>query len=243
MIEVVTNGKKTKPPRLIIYGIEGIGKSTLASCAPKPVFLPTEEGLNQIDCQSFPKVERLAELNSYLDALELEEHDFQTVVIDSIDWLERLICREIADQFGARSIEKVDGGYGRGYSYAADTWREILDKLDTLRNTRKLGVILIGHAKSETITDPEAQDVTRYSLRLNKNTAALLCEWADAVLFATRLAGAARGIDGGERVLRTQAAASCVAKNRYGFNEIIPLSWQALQDGIVNHNQDKKKEN
>lgn len=230
---IIQHGKKTAPPRIVLYGIEGIGKSTLAANAPKPIFIPTEEGLNQIDCQSFPKVTKLCQLNAALLALNEEEHDFQTVVIDSVDWLERTLFRELADQYGVRSVEKIDGGYGRGYLYALEEWKVIVDKLDALRANRKMGVILIGHAKAETIADPEAVEVVRYGLRLNKHAANLLCEWADAVLFATRQSGAARGTDGGDRILRTQASASCVAKNRYGFNEILPLDWAAIQNGIV----------
>lgn len=231
--DIVRHGAKPAPPRLVVYGIEGIGKSTLAANAPNPIFLPTEEGLNQIECSAFHKITELGKLNEYLLALNEEDHDFQTLVIDSVDWLERLIFRAVADQFGARSIEKVDGGYGRGYVYAVEVWREIVDRLDIIRANRKMGIILIGHAKDEKVTDPEASDIVRYSLRLNKHASNLLCEWADAVLFATRLSGAARGKDGGERILRTQASASCVAKNRYGFDEILPLEWAAVQAGIA----------
>ena len=244
----VHTGRRHSPPRLLVYGIEGIGKSTLAAGAPGPIFIPTEDGLDQIDCASFPVAETFGDVQAALQALIQEDHDYQTVVIDSLDWLERLIWDVLCEQYGVSSIEKVDGGYARGYTNALTHWRAVLNDLNALRTQRGMCVILLAHAKVEKFEDPEHSAYDRYSPRLHKHATALINEWVDAVLFATRKiitktedAGFNRkrtiadglGQDGGDRVLRTVGSPACVAKNRFGLQAELPLSWPELMAGLL----------
>ena len=245
----IHTGKRQAPPRLLLYGIEGVGKSTFAAQAPKPIFLPTEDGLGEIDCASFPLAKQLTEVEESLPALAKEPHEYQTVIIDSCDWLERLIWDDLCRISNSTSIEKVDGGYGKGYIAALGFWRHILDLLDVLHKQRNMAVILIAHAKVERFEDPESTAYDRYSPRLHKQASALLTEWVDAVLFATRKfrtetedAGFGRertiavgiGKDGGERILRTVGGPACVAKNRYNLPFELPLSWEAFVNALSN---------
>ncbi|MCG8521982.1 MAG: ATP-binding protein [Pseudomonadales bacterium] len=247
----VHTGKRQQPPRLLVYGTEGIGKSTLASQAPNPIFVQTEDGLDQIDCASFPLAKTFEEVKSTLHALLTENHDFQTVVIDSVDWLERLVWEDLRQRYGVSSIDKVDGDYGRGYMHSLVEFRGVLDLLGDLRTKRGMCVILLAHAKVEKFEDPEHAAYDRYSPRLHKHVSALLTEWSDAVLFATRkimtktqesgfgkgrtiASGIGKG--GGERVLRTVGSPSCVAKNRYQMPAEMPLSWQKVLDAISGSN-------
>ena len=248
LMERINTGRRHTPPRLLIYGTEGIGKSTTASQAPNPIFVPTEDGLDQIDCASFPLATKLADVESALKSLINEKHDFETVVIDSVDWLERLVWDVLCEQYGVSSIEKVDGGYAKGYTHALTHWRKVLADLNTLRTQRGMCVILLAHAKVEKFEDPEASAYDRYSPRLNKHAAALITEWSDAVLFATRKfrveadtgnfnrerhVAHAIGRDGGERVLRTVGGPSCVAKNRFNLAAELPLDWNSILAGIT----------
>jgi hypothetical protein len=248
MLENIHHGRRQTPPRLMIYGQEGIGKSQYASNAPRPIFIPTEDGLDQIDCASFPLATRLADVEGALRTLIQEQHDFGTVVIDSADWLERLVWDALCEQYGVNSIEKVDGGYAKGYTHALTHWRRLLGDLDTLRARRGMCVILLAHAKVEKFEDPEASAYDRYSPRLHRHVTALLTEWSDAVLFATRkiitktedggfgrerTIAAGLGRDGGERILRTVGSPACVAKNRYGLPAELPLSWPALMAALT----------
>jgi len=250
LMERIHTGRRHSPPRLLIYGTEGIGKSTAAAQAPNPIFIQTEDGLDQIDCASFPLATTFAEVKESLAALINDEHDFESVVIDSVDWLERLIWDDLCRQYGVTSIEKVDGGYARGYTHALTQWRSVLHDLNTLRNRRGMCVILLAHAKVETFADPEHAAYDRYSPRLHKHATALITEWADAVLFATRkiitktesggggfgrdrTIAAGLGKDGGERVLRTVGSPACVAKNRYDLPAELPLSWSALMQALT----------
>ena len=250
----IQTGKLRLPPRLLLYGIEGIGKSTLASHCPNPVFIPTEDGLGEIDCQRFPLATSYEDVDTALQELCNEDHAFQTVVIDSLDWHERLIWDRLCKSYGVGSIEKVDGGYGKGYVHAVGMWRKVIDRLNALRNQRSMMVVLLAHAKVEKFDDPEAPSYDRYVPRLHRNGAALLSEYCDAVLFATRriitrtedggfnrtrTIASGQGKDGGDRILRSVGGPSCVAKNRYNLPAELPLSWPALMSGItgnMNHN-------
>ena len=114
----------------------------------------------------------------------MDEHDYQTVVIDTLDWLERLIWAKVCEDRGVKSIEDI--GYQKGYVFALDFWRQIVDRLDRLRNDRSMCVVLLAHCKIEKFEDPESPAYDRYSPRLHKHANALITEWVDAVLFATR---------------------------------------------------------
>lgn len=240
VLDKIHTGKRPAPPRLLIYGVEGVGKSSFAAGAPHPIFIPTEDGLGEIDCAAFPLAKTLPEVETYLSALASEPHDYQTVVIDSLDWLEQLIWDDLCRLSNATSIEKVDGGYGKGYIAALRFWRQLIDLLETLHKQRQMAVILIAHAKVERFEDPESNAYDRYSPRLHKHANAIITEWADAVLFATRKfrtesedVGFGRertiavgiGKDGGERILRTVGGPACIAKNRYNLPYELPLSW------------------
>ena len=256
IMQQIHMGRRPSPPRFVIYGTEGIGKSTTASQAPNPIFIPTEDGLDQIDCASFPLATSYADVVAALDSLVREQHDFESVVIDSLDWLERLIWDVLCEQYGVASIEKVDGGYARGYTHALTQWRQVLSGLNELRSRRGMCVILLAHAKVEKFEDPEQAAYDRYSPRLHKHATALVNEWADAVLFATRkiitrteetgfnrerTIAAGLGRDGGERVLRCVGSPACVAKNRFDLPAELPLSWTALMQAMTdNRNQNKE---
>jgi hypothetical protein len=246
----VHRGRESKPPRILCYGVEGIGKSTFGSQAPKPVFIQTEDGLDEIDTDKFPLATSYEQVVAALADLRNEQHDYETVVIDSLDWLERLVFDKLCAEHNVASIEQVAGGYSKGYTLALSFWREIIDHLNVLRNTRGMVVLLIAHSKVERFEDPESSPYDRFAPRLHKHAAALVSEWCDAVLFATRRirtqsedAGFNRkrtiahaiGKDGGERILRCVGGPSCVAKNRYGITEELPLSWAAFIQALTNN--------
>ncbi len=243
MLARVQRGRAPKPPRVLIYGTEGIGKSTFGSQAPRPVFIQTEDGLDEIDCVRFPPAKTYDEVVAALRELGSESHDYETVVLDSLDWLERLIWDRVCQESNVKSIEKADGGFAKGYTHALSFWREVIDRLGHLRADRNMVVVLIAHAKIEKFEDPESLPYDRYSPRLHKHAAALLGEWCDAVLFATRKVRTqtedtgfnrkrtiahAVDKDGGERVLRCVGGPSCIAKNRFGIVGELPLSFAAF---------------
>ena len=118
LLEKIQTGRAHRPPRLLVYGVEGIGKSTFAAHSPEPIFIQTEDGLDELSRSKFPLATNYADVIGALNDLCAEEHGFQTVCVDSLDWLERLIWDRVSQDFGVRNIEKADGGFSRGYNHA-----------------------------------------------------------------------------------------------------------------------------
>lgn len=254
----IVRGRTSKPPRILCYGVEGVGKSTFAAQAPKPIFVQCEDGLDEVAADRFPLAANYDDVTNALNELTTQPHDYESVVIDSADWLERLLWDKLCAQHGVNSIERVDGGYSRGYTHALTYWRQILEQLNVLRNTRNMVVLLIAHSKIERFEDPESPPFDRYTPRLHKHAASLLCEWCDAVLFATRrmrtqsedsgfgrrrTTAHAVGGAGGERILRCVGGPGCLAKNRYGITDELPLRWEAFMQALSSNQSQESKSN
>ena len=230
----IVTGPRSGPRRIMIYGTAGIGKSTFATCAPAPIVVQTEDGLGGIDCHRFPVAQSLDAVMASLATLYQEQHNYQTVVIDSLDWLERLIHAQVCALKQVASIEDI--GYGKGYTFAIQHWRDVLDGLTALRERRGMTVVLIAHARIERFENPETEAYDRYVPRLHKTASALVSEWCDEVLFATyRVFTKAteegfnqkrvQGLGSGERVLRATERPSHLAKNRLNLPDELPLAW------------------
>jgi hypothetical protein len=226
--------KKDRPRRIVLYGTGGIGKSTFAACAPKTVFIDVEDGLQDIDTPAVPLITNYGEAVEAIDSLLQKDHGFQTVALDTLDALEPLIWAKVCQDDGKTSIEKVLGGYHKGYTLALDYWRELLGGFSALRE-KGMTVILLAHAGLEKVTNPSGENYDRYAPRLEKKASALVTEWADEVLFATYQVyttkdesdkkAKAKGIGNGERLIRTVERPAWVAKNRLDLPEELPLVW------------------
>lgn len=144
-----------RPPRLLIHGPEGVGKTSLAAKFPKPVFLQTEDGAPAgLRVSTFGLLSSYAEVREALAALGDETHHFQTTVIDSLDKLEGQIWADVCDANKWPSIEAP--GYGRGYVIADRWWRDFLAGLDWLRRQHGMTIVLLAHSTVETVNDPRA---------------------------------------------------------------------------------------
>lgn len=232
MLDQITTGPVRCPRRTLIYGVQGVGKSTFGAMAEKPIFIQTEDGLNDIDCSRFPIATSYADVMAALGALYSDKHEYGTVVIDSLDWLERLIWADVCAKRGVESIEDI--GYAKGYIFSLAQWRDVLAGLDALRSERGMAVILIAHAMIEKFANPETDSYDRYVPRLNKHASALVAEWCDEVLFATYQIHTkqtdegfnrkrTQGIGTGARILRTCERPAHAAKNRLNLPDEMPL--------------------
>lgn len=243
LLEQVTTGRSPAPRRVMLYGTHGIGKSTFAACAPKPIFLQTEDGLGEIECDKLPVATTFNEAMKGLSELYTESHPYQTIVIDSLDWLERLIWSEVCRKRNVESIEDI--GYAKGYIFALTQWREFLEGLSALRTDKSMSAVLIAHARIERFENPETESYDRYVPRLHKLAAAVVQEWCDEVFFATYKVYTkqteegfnrkrSQGIGSGERIIRTQERPAHVAKNRLNLPEEIPLDWNVYSQYLTN---------
>lgn len=235
----IKRGQDIKPPRIFIYGVEGIGKTTFAAGAPGAIFLQAEDGQGALDIARFPSVESTAQVFEAIGTLLENDHDFSTLAVDSADWLEQIIAREIESKHDAKEL-----AYGKGALKQAEVWQQLLAGFNELRNVRGMSIVMIGHSQIKRFDSPETEPYDRYLPKLQERSSALLREWADAVLFAnyrvvvkTTEVGfkkeVSRGITTGERLLFTTEKPAYMAKNRYAFPDSLPLSWQAVEDAIA----------
>ena len=232
-LDSITTGLTPKPRRTMIYGVPAVGKSSFAAMADSPIFIQTEEGLGDIDCAKFPLAKSYEEVLGALEGLYSMSHEYKTVVIDSLDWLERLIHSHVCLKKNVASIEDI--GYGKGYLFALTYWKEILDGLSALRDDKNMGVLLIAHSQIVRFEAPDQEAYDRYSPRLNKAANAMIQEWCDEVLFAnyqivTKVADDGKRkrtvpVGKGERVLHTTERPAFVAKNRLNMPEEIELDY------------------
>lgn len=231
----------TLPPRLVVYGTDGIGKSTFAADAPSPVFIPTKDGVPVSGMPSFPVLTAYPQLMDALRSLARGGHTYRTVVLDSLDAIERLIHAWTATEKGKESIEEIP--YGKGFTYALEHWEQVLAALDFLRG-KGMAVVCIAHAEIKRFDSPDTEPYERYQMKLHKSASALIREWADIVGFANReviikTADAGfnreitRGVGTGKRLLYLDERPSHHAKNRYSLPAKIELSWGALREVLA----------
>ena len=229
----IRRGKITRPQKAVIYGPEGVGKSTLAGRLPEPVFLDTEGGTHHLDVVRLDAASTWDEINSAVIQLAKSQHPFKTLVIDTADWLEKRLVEHLCRKSNKDSIE--DFGYGKGWVILAEEFARFLHSLDALLD-RGMHVVFLAHATVRKFEAPDqAGSYDRFELKLSKQVAPLLKEWADVVLFGnyvTKIAekdnGKLRGVGGKERVLFATHSAAYDAKNRHGLPDKLPFTVEAL---------------
>lgn len=228
----IVRGIIQAPYRLIVHGTDGVGKSTFAADAPAPIFLGAEDGTGHLDVARFPAPECWQDIRDAVRTLTNEPHDFKTLAVDSLDWVEPHIWQHVCNTAGADTIEEVGGGYGKGYTAALDLWRSLLSDLERLQAAKGMHVILIAHSLIKMFKNPEGDDFERYTIKLNDKAAGLCREWAKGVYFANfetfavkEKSKRVKGVSTGARLLYTQRTAAYDAKDRYLVGESLPLSW------------------
>jgi hypothetical protein len=237
----VVKTNEAKPPCVVIYGPPKIGKTTFAANSDKPIFLCTEDGLGQQTVDHFPLITSYDQVIDHIDALVQEDHEYRTVILDSLDWLENIIWSKVAEDHGKRCIEDI--GFAKGYIFALNYWREILNGFSYLRNNKGMIVVLIAHSQIKPFNSPLTEPYDQFSLKMHDKARAVVEEWADCILFAgykivTRgdksKGDHVRAIGSGERILYTTSRPGFIAGNRFNLPPEMPLLWDTFIKAIGN---------
>lgn len=246
VLSAITEVTDIKSEKIVLYAPEGWGKSTWAANAESPVFISTEDGLRRVrdaadkKPKAFPEPETWQDLFDAVETLRQSQHEFKSLVLDTVDWTETLCHQFICKRDGKSSIE--DYGYGKGFMIAFDEWKRLVMVLDALRRERSMNVILLAHLGIRTFNNPAGENYDRYELKSDKRISALIKEWSDCVLFGNYdvavdvKKGQSKGkAYGGERVIYANHTAAWDAKNRYGivdpFTTEPAAFWELVKGG------------
>lgn len=232
----ITKGKRARAQKVVVYGPEGIGKSTFAAQFPEPLFIDTEGSTDNMDVSRLDKPSSYTMLKNEIAWVKANPTVCKTLVIDTIDWAESLVIADVCAQHGKKGIE--DFGWGNGYTYTKEEMGRLLNQLGELVDLG-INVVLTAHAQMRKFEQPdEMGSYDRWELKLGKKTssqtAPLVKEWADMVLFAnykTVVMTADNGkkkATGGQRVLYTQHHPAWDAKNRHGLPEEMTFDYAGI---------------
>lgn len=230
----VSKTRSRKPLRIVLHGVPKVGKSTWCAGAPNPIFLPFDDGIDELEVAKFDSPETFPAAKAIVQRLLAEEHDFETLVLDPISFLDAQIQREVCRRNGWETIKSP--GYNTGEQAAVDEWRTFLALLDRLRGERGMHVILVAHTHVATVKNPLGDDYDKQLPLVEKQVAGLLLGWADMTLFAEHQIATKRSGKGsrpkafasGLRRLRTTTAGGYEAGNRISLPDPMPLDATAF---------------
>lgn len=244
-LKSISKTKRLRAPKIVIAGPGKIGKTTFAAAAPGAVGILTEDGADAVDAQAFPLAKTLDDVYTAMKTLLKEPHDFESVFLDSLDWLEPLVHNYVCEQNKWATIESP--GYGKGYVAAAEEWRNLLHGFEALRQQRNMAVILIAHDKIKRFESPLHDGYDQYVLKLHDRAAALVMEWADVIGWANYKVTTVESDAGygnkevkarttGQRILHVEPHPAHMGGNRFGLKNM-PLSWAAFAEALASlHN-------
>lgn len=234
----IIRGKIPGAKKTVVYGPEGIGKSTFASRFPDPLFIDTEGSTKDMDVARTPAPTSWTMLLEQIQYVKTHPGICRTLVVDTVDWAEQMCVEYICDKHQKTGIE--DFGYGNGYIYAKEEFGRFLNKLSEIVDTG-INAVLTAHAQMRKFEQPDEMGAyDRWELKLGKKTTSqtspLVKEWADMVLFANYKTysvavddkGKKRKAQGGSRVMYTSHHPCWDAKNRYGLPDEMDFDYAGI---------------
>lgn len=237
-LDEVNKPRKPAPIRALIYGIEGVGKSTFGADAPSAIFISTEGGTSRIKgAKEMPRIKTWDDVMDAVSKLTKDKHPFKTLVIDSADWVEKIAHAKIIGESN-KDIIRVNGGYGAGYRESEKMHKELIDALTELYQTRDMNVIVTAHYHVKTAKDPEAiQDYDTFQIKCHEFVSSLWREWCETILFARfetlvkadKDADKGRALGTGRRLMYTQQRPAFAAKNRFNLPFEMEVSWSEFE--------------
>lgn len=237
-LDKVTSGVKHSPIITLVYGVDGIGKSTFAAEAPAPLFLGAEHGTDRLQVTRLPGADTLSQVREMIAEVAKDgSKKYKTFVIDTLDWLEPMIWAEVCMERKVKSITQV--GFNKGYEASVEKTRGIISQLDDVK-AAGMHVILLAHSKVRTFQDPAATSgYDRYQLAMREDVANVWRQYADSVLFCNYVVykendDTRRAQGSGERVMFTEERPAYQAKNRFNLPHQISMKrgemWKKYYD-------------
>ena len=235
----ISSGVQPSAVKVVLYGPEGIGKTTFASQFPDALFIDTEESTKMLNVRRFDKPKTWADVLGMVAAVVSNPTICKTLVIDTADWAERL-CEQYVCTRG--KVDSIEGfGYGKGYTMVGEEFAKLLDALTTV-TTKGVNVVLTAHSIIRKFERPdEAGAYDRYELKLGNKAgnrcSAVVKEWCDMLLFANYKeivseVGGKKKAYGGQRVMYTTHHPCWDAKNRFDLKDELPFDYQQIADCI-----------
>jgi hypothetical protein len=232
-------GAKKGAPRIVLIGVEGVGKTTAGAQCEAPIFLTAEDGLvgNGFDDVGHYTPSDWPSVLGFLAYVRDEDHGYKSLVIDTVDWLEPILYAYVCARDKKKDIE--DYGWAKGYVAAADEFRKALAILDSIHK-RGMLIMINAHCKIKTVNNLTGDNYDRYEPKCNNHISGMIKEWADIVLFATyeiyaikeRGQSKAKGVGGQVRVVYTEHSAIWDAKNRFGMPDKMPFNMSEILEFI-----------
>lgn len=237
----ITGGVMPAPLKVVLYGVEGIGKSSFAARFPQPVFIDTEGGTGRLDVRRLPAPDSWQMLLDEAAAAADGQVPCQTLVLDTADWAEKLCMAGVCARFKVKGIEDI--GYGKGYTYVKEDFARLLDVLEKVIASGR-HVVVVAHAAVAKFEQPDAVgSYDRWVMKTSKQVAPLLREWCDMLLFANYKTvveksgagpSAKNKASGARRVLYTTHNACWDAKNRFGLPDEVPFDYESIRAIVEN---------
>jgi hypothetical protein len=232
MLKII-EGKEKRPLKIVIYGPEGIGKSTFASKFPDPLFIDTEGGTSNLDVRRIKCSKSWDELLLIVKEIIKNPTICKTLVLDTADWSETMCINAVTEKYRKNNIE--DFGYGKGYTYLLDEYTRLLSLFDELIEVG-INVVITAHAKPRKFELPEEQGAfDRYEMKLTRQVAPVIKEWCDALFFVNykiyvvTTENNTKKAQGGKRVLYTTHNPTYDAKNRFDLPEELELKFETIE--------------
>lgn len=242
----ISRGKIKRAQKIVLYGPEGIGKSTLAAQFPEPLFIDTEGSTAHLDIARFETIENYSDIKAAISYVGENPTVCQTLVIDTMDWAEQMIADDIIKRYGWGSIESP--GYGKGYTVLAEEVQTFLSWLTRITEL-DINVVITAHAMMRKFEQPGGDGAyDRWELKLQKKVAPLVKEWSDAMLFlnyetfVSNKDSTGKGkVTGGDRALYANHRPTFDAKNRWGLGENLAFSYETIKDHVYTRKSQEEK--